>query len=331
VSRWWKVILAAAGIAFFAWYLSGVGLEEVWHAVKGMGPYAPLVLAPYFVVYVVDCFAWSRTLPRPSLTFFTLFRIRWAGESVNSIFPSAYVGGETVKVLLLREKGVSATQGATSAVVSKTAQTVAQLIFIIIASVFLFSLARALPGIRAGTLFVAVGGLAALGMLVWARKIGLFRIVGTVQRKFPFKIGALERRKAKLLEVDQTILRFYREEPKKFYSSIALYFAGWMLDMVEIYLVAHLLGMPISWAQALVVEAFTGLAKALGMWIPGSLGVQESGIVLVGRLLGLPETLTAAYALIRRTRELIFAGVGLSFLYASHIPRGNLSARPANI
>ena len=98
-----------------------------------------------------------------------------------------------------------------------------------------------------------------------------------------------------------------------FFGATFLYFCGWLLDTVEIYLVGYLLGVPITWPEAVVVEAFTGVAKALGMWLPGSLGVQESGIILVGKLIGLPETFVAAYALIRRARELIFAGAGMFF------------------
>ena len=91
------------------------------------------------------------------------------------------------------------------------------------------------------------------------------------------KFPALEARKAKLLELDATIVSFYRREPRRFYASTLLYLVGWMLDTVEIYLVAQLLDMPITLSQAVVMEAFTGVAKVLGMWLPGSLGVQESG------------------------------------------------------
>ena len=76
------------------------------------------------------------------------------------------------------------------------------------------------------------------------------------------------------------------------------------------------MGVPITWSQALVVEAFTGVAKLLGVWLPGSIGVQESGIILMGKLVGLPGTFVAAYALIRRARELIFAGMGMLLFYA---------------
>jgi hypothetical protein len=72
------------------------------------------------------------------------------------------------------------------------------------------------------------------------------------------------------------------------------------------------------------------VAKAIGMWIPGSLGIQESGIVLIGRIVGLDSTFAAAYALIRRFRELIFAAVGMFFLYGSGLRKARFGANPSS-
>jgi glycosyltransferase 2 family protein len=318
----WKSLAVAAGLAFFGWFLSGVGFSEVWDAVSRLGLSAPLILVPYFVVYVIDCFAWSKTLPAADIPFLTRLRIRWAGESVNNIIPSAYVGGEAVKVWMLRSNGINAKEGATSAIVSKTAQSIAQFLFILIASVILLQVAGDRPGIKPAVVFVVLIGFTVLGGILWVQKAGLNYTLSKVLSFFRLRFQAVEKRKAKLAELDAAVVGFYREQPQKFYASTAFYFAGWMLDTVEIYLVAHLLGLPITWAQALVVEAFTGMAKALGMWIPGSLGIQESGIVLIGRLGGLPDALSGAYALIRRGREIIFAAVGMLLLY-----RGNVFGR----
>src|SRR5687767_4026928 len=99
----WKLFFLCAGLALFAWYISRVGLEPVWRALLSLGPWAPLVLIPYFVVYNVDCLAWAQTLPHAArkIRFLTFLRIRWCGESLNNLVPSAHVGGETLKVLLL--------------------------------------------------------------------------------------------------------------------------------------------------------------------------------------------------------------------------------------
>src|SRR5688500_775533 len=150
----WKALLAVVALGIFGWYIAKLGPSKVWTAMAEIGPWAPLILVPYFVVYIVDCLGWSQTLPPGKVPFGKQFRIRWAGESLNNLVPTAYVGGETAKVLMLRPYGVSAHDGAVSAVVSKTAQTVAQLFFILGASAVFFQLAYDRPGLRTGILFI---------------------------------------------------------------------------------------------------------------------------------------------------------------------------------
>ncbi len=317
----WKLLFVAAGLTLFGWYLHNIGPEAVWAAIISLGVWAPFVLVPYLVVYVVDCLAWVQTLPNAGrhISFWTLLRIRWCGESLNNLIPSGHVGGEAVKVLLLRGYGISAADGATAAVVSKSAQTLAQLLFIILASLLFAFSDRADAALRAALLLLCTVGFLAVGGLFWVQTLGVFRMLISLADRLRIKSRRLEARRARLLEIDNMIIGFYRRDPRQFYRSTLFYFAGWALDAIEIYLVAHLLGIPVSWSQAIVVEAFTGIAKILGMWVPGSLGIQESGIILSGRIVGLPDTLCGAYAVIRRFRELIFAGIGMVLLYRSPV------------
>lgn len=316
----WKAAVLLAGLALFGWYLTSADLRSVAEVLVRLGWLAPLILVPYFVVYVVDCLGWKFCLPAGlKVSFPTLFRIRWSGEAVSNTLPSAYVGGESVKIYLLRKYGVASSLGATSAVVSKTAQTVAQMFFILLAAIAFLKLAGEKPGLRAGMMMVLAGGVAVLAGLFWIQRRGLFASLLTLVNALHLKIAWLETRRAKILEVDDTITCFYRNHRSRFCASTGFYFCGWMLDTTEIYLVSQLLGMPILWTQALAVEAFTGVAKMLGMWVPGSFGIQESGIVMLGRLAGLPDTLSVGYALLRRGREIVFTLVGWLLLYGNHV------------
>lgn len=315
----WKAVILLAGLGLFAWYLSRADLQSVSAAIARLGWLAPVALLPYLTVYVVDCVAWRFCFrPGTQVPFWTLFRIRWAGESVNNVVPSAYVGGEAVKVYLLRQHGISTADGTSSAVVSKTAQSVGQLILILLAAIAFLKLAGDQSGLRVGMLLVLLCGVTILAGLFWMQRRGLFGSLLEVTRALRLRFGFLERRRERILEVDRSITGFYQHHRPRFLGSSAFYLGGWLLDTLEIYLVAYLLGMPIAWTQALAVEGFVGVAKALGMWVPGSLGVQESGIVLLGRLAGLPDTLCFAYALLRRAREIIFAAIGWLLLYAGH-------------
>ena len=79
------------------------------------------------------------------------------------------------------------------------------------------------------------------------------------------------------------------------------------------------------------MEAFILVAKALGIFVPGALGVQDSGIVFLCYLFGLPGALVIAYAIIRRRRELVFALIGGAFLYAEGLSFRNRVAREVPI
>jgi uncharacterized membrane protein YbhN (UPF0104 family) len=178
---------------------------------------------------------------------------------------------------------------------------------------------------------VLCAGAALLAAIFWIQRRGLFASLLAVAKVVRVRFAFLEKRREKILEVDQAITGFYRNHRPRFYASTGMYLVGWLLDTTEIYLVSHLLGMPIDWTQALAIEAFTGVAKMLGMWIPGSIGVQESGIVLLGRLAGVPENLAVAYALLRRAREIIFAAVGWLLLYTAEASPATLRAESPSV
>ena len=228
------------------------------------------------------------------------------------------VGGEAVKVYMPRRHGVASRTGTSSVVVGRSAQTTAQLFYILLASLVFLQLAGDQPGLRVSMLLVLAGGTVALAGFFWVQRRGLFASALAVTRLLRLNLRVLERHRAKILDLDQAITGFYREQRPRFFASAAFYMGGWLLDTLEIYLVAALIGMPITWPQALAVEAFTSVVKILGLWIPGTLGVQESGIVMLGRLAGLPDTLSVAYALLRRAREIAFALGGWLLLYADH-------------
>ncbi|HKS36624.1 MAG TPA: flippase-like domain-containing protein [Verrucomicrobiae bacterium] len=323
-----RILLLVAGLGVFAWYLSRTNLREVREALGNLGWLAFLVPLPYILVYAVDTLAWSFSFPtQPAVSFWRLFVIRWSGESLNNVLPTASIGGEALKVYLLGKRGVSVTQATSSAVISKTVQTIGQFVFISTASlVFIL----AFPGnssLRLGMGFVLAGGLSIIAGSLWLQSRGLFQSLLAVAARLRFRPRWVGQRRARVERIDSEIAGFYGAHRSRFLRCAATYLTGWFLDTLEIFLVAFLVGAPIHWWQALIVEAFTSVAKALGMWIPGSLGVQESGIVLIGRASGLADPFCLAYALIRRGREAVFALVGWLFIYRQEASLLGLSSR----
>ncbi len=321
-----KIFVAVVGLALFAWFVQRAGVGEIARAFTNLGWLAPVVLLPFGLVYLLDTLGWRFAFGdegAPGVGFGTLARIRWAGESINTVLPSAYIGGEAVKVQLLHKRGVPRVHGASSVVAGKTAQVVAQVIFIAAGAVAGAAILPSESPARAGMLAITALAAVIVALLIWLQQRGMFRTLSAI-----LPVRALTKRTESLQRLDERIFEFYRKDRFHFLLSTAAYFAGWIADTLEILLVSHLLGMPIDFSQALAVEAFISVAKALGIFVPGALGVQEGGIVFLCYLFGLPAALGVSYAIIRRGREVVYVAIGGMFLYAEGFSfRNRIAAR----
>ncbi len=310
------VLLLGAGLAGGLIWLSDP--VQIWTLVRSLGPWAPMLLLPYGLVYVLDTLGWRLAFGQswpPGLSWRRLVRIRWAGEAVNNLVPSGYLGGEGVKAYLLHRAGVPGVAATTSVVVSKTIQVLAQVLFIGLgAGLGAMHLPGGSPVSRAMWL-TAGSALGVLGLLLGVQYCGLFRVLGRLAAWWRPVRPWLARNEARLRQVDAAVGAFYLREPRAFALSATAYFLGWLGDTIEIWVVGAWLGWGIPWTQAVVIEAFIGVAKALGTFVPASLGVQESGVVLLFRAFGLTSSEAMAYALVRRARELVYALAGLGLLW----------------
>jgi uncharacterized membrane protein YbhN (UPF0104 family) len=99
-----------------------------------------------------------------------------------------------------------------------------------------------------------------------------------------------------------------------FWRASGWHLAGWLLGVSEVFLIMYLIGAPLTWLDALVIEALSQPIRATAVIIPGGLGTQEWGGVALGRLIGMTEDEAATLWLLKRGRELVFDGVGLLYL-----------------
>jgi uncharacterized protein (TIRG00374 family) len=314
-----RLIIAAAGLALFGWFVHRIGADTIARAFATLGWSAPLILLPYGLVYLLDTVGWRLCFLRPlpkAISFGTLFRIRWAGESLNNVVPSAYLGGEAVKVYLLHKRGLPVAEGAASVIIGKTAQVLSEVIFIAFGAVAGSAILPANSSARAGMFAIAGAATALVAMLFWLQHRGIFNTLLALTARLRLRVRALTSRAESLRQLDRQIFDFYRKDRRRFLFCVILYLAGWIADSLEILLVSHLLGMPLNWSQALAFEAFISVAKGLGVFAPAALGVQESGVIFLFYLFGLPPALGVSYAIIRRARELTFVLIGGALLYA---------------
>ncbi|MFN3466785.1 MAG: lysylphosphatidylglycerol synthase transmembrane domain-containing protein, partial [Candidatus Brocadiales bacterium] len=271
-----KLVLLLVGLTGFAFLLYRLDATAVYDDISKLGwRFIPLLI-PYMLVFALDTLGWRYALKNltPDLKFLGLFAARMAGESINCLTPSAYLGGEPIKVYLLKTYNVSTVDGMASVVISRTIMTLAQVVFVLAGVALAFSRLKDTNSLLAITAITLLLGIPLTGMVLVSRKKGLFTATLNLLRKFKIHIRFLEDRTSKLKELDDTIAEFYSTNKRGFYLCFLFYFLGWLAGMIEVYLILQFLGVSIDLPVAFIIEALFTVARSVSSFIPGSLGGQ---------------------------------------------------------
>ena len=264
---------------------------------------------------------------RPSLA--GMWHLVWIRESVNSMLPVARIGGEVVTFRLMRKHGLRGSTAAASLVVDMQLTLISQLLFTLVGIGFLFAHAAS------GTLRLA--GDLAWGIVALAPLLVLFALV---QHASPFervtrmlnhatsgKLAALVGQSA---QIDRSIKLIWRRR-----GVVLRYLFWWqplqcVLTALEIWLALYFLGAQVSFSEAVVIESLIQAVSSAAFFVPGGLGVQEGGFILIGGALGLDPATCLALAGARRIRDLLIFVPGLlAWQIAESAGKGLLSGRSA--
>lgn len=307
----YTVLAAVLGLAvvigLVAW--QGVGTLAEALAVAGWS----LLLLPFYflVVLLLTALSWMLLLPpgeSPPLKAGVAWYLTTISHSINFLLPVGMVGGEAVRALLMIRRGHRADTAIASQIAGKTVQVATQFAFAVLGLLLLLLVRVDSPLALALTAGVAALG-AALGAFYWVQRRGA---VGVGARWIARMFGPRRAQRLRVTgeDVDLALQRIY-ERRRRFHGALAVHFAARLVWAGEVPIALALLGYPVGLLVSLVLESLTQAARAAGFLIPGGLGAQEGGVVIVGLAVGLPIEICLALALIKRGREL---AVGLPAL-----------------
>ena len=317
----WRYLLLALGFLTLLLLVWHIGPDKIYEAAAQVGPGALLVmLIPSLLMYVFEAYGWKLTLGSAAdgIPFWKIFAIRTAGEVVNMTTP-AYVGGEPLKAYLLQRHQIPMVEGLASVVIAKTIMTLAQVLFILVG----IALAFWMLGAEGSSSQIAAAGLLTVALLsfgvaafIFVQKRGLFMWTLRTLRGLGLHVASLESREEKLRSLDEIILNFYTQHRSAFYAATALYLLGWLAEALEVYVIILYLGGPASLLSAIPIGALSVFIKGGTFFIPGSLGAQDGGNLLLLKAFGYSDVTGITFALLRRFRELVWIGIGLVCLAA---------------
>jgi putative membrane protein len=311
----------SAGVLLFVGVLASQGLPAVI-AVLALAGWGLLLVALFHLLpLALDAVA-IRVLfgeapgaraPRGSMRDALL--ARWAGESANSLMPAGQLGGPVLMARFLARRGMAMDDAAAAITVSTTMQTFAQIMFAMVGVFLLGATAGHLSenALRTSALIASAFLAVQVFGFYWLQQRGIFsKLIGAVTRfwgkrdwsKMMIQAQAID------LKVQGT---YNRGGPVA--MCLLLNLIGWFVGVGEVYLIAWLLGTPVSWSHALLLESVGSAIRGAGFAIPGALGVQEGGYLLLAPLAGLSPNAGIALSLAKRARELLLGIPGLVYLH----------------
>jgi len=320
-------LLGLAGAALFTVLLIRQGVISVGAAVATAGWWIAAVAFFHLIPIFLDAISWRVLFPkavRPSRS--RLFWIKAIGESVSNLVPSAMIGGDIVRARLAAITGTPLQPCVATVIVDMTVGIVAQIIFTLV-GLLLLVVATGHTSLVGPTMIGILIGIAAVTGFYFAQRLGMFRFVGIL-------ITRLVRSEAwsSLVQsgekLDQTVRTVYARR-----RGVLICF-GWTLISLavssgEMWIALHALGANASIINALVFQSMALTVRSGAFAVPGQLGVQEGGYLIIGNLLHIPGDTAFAISLIARCRDLaigIPALVGWQVIEARRLWRGRLAA-----
>ena len=249
-----------------------------------------------------------RARGRPPLS--GMLHLVWMRETVNCMLPVARIGGEIVAFRLLASRGVAGSTAVASLVVDTQLTLISQLLLTLGAIGYLLNHGASGALRLAGNLTWALAALTPILLLfALVQHANPFaRLVRLLSRTLGGKFSSLVAPSAR---IDQRIKLTWRRR-----GVVLRYVFLWqpaqsLGTALELWLALYFLGSPVTLLEALVIETLIQAVSSAAFFVPGALGVQEGGFVLIGGALGLPPPVCLALAGARRIRDLMIYVPGL--------------------
>jgi putative membrane protein len=321
-------LLGLTGAALFTFLLIRQGAPQVMTAFASAGwAIGAVVIFHLAVPVVLDALAWWALFPKAErLPLRQLFWMRWIGESVSTLVPSAAVGGDVVRARLAALHGVQVATAAASVLVDITLGVFVQIGFTLLGLGLMVSATGHQGFVRPTLIGAVIGVFAIIGFYV-VQRLGMFRFIAKMISRLanaPDWHSLVDSGQS----LDEAIRRQYARR-RGVIGCCAWTATSLILGSGEIWIALQALGQQATLVNAVILQSMVLTIRSAVFPVPGALGVQEGGYVLVGNLLGIPGDAAFALSLIGRVRELILGIPGLvlwQLIEARRLWRARLAA-----
>src|SRR5262245_3850264 len=310
-----RIALFLLGAALVVWLVSSSDVHSILGDLARVGPGLVVIVALEFVIHAFNTLGWWFTLSpvHRAGTYGRLFWVRSAGNALSETTPTASLGGEPMKVFLLRAR-MPASVATASLLAAKVSFASTKSIFVMAGMAAAWS-RLSLP-VDVSLALLAAFILVAIGIVLFAvvQMGGIGTGAARVLRYGGLPARWIARVQQWLHGVDTHLDDLYRARAGDLARSMAAHFCGLLCGVLQILLLLGWLGLGRDVVSAVGIEAFATLIGMVAFAVPASLGVQEGGKVLIFAALGLPRSAGMAMGIAFRLVFLVDISVGLAAL-----------------
>jgi putative membrane protein len=302
-------LLGLGGVALFIVLLLREGVGQVGLAIAHAG-WGLLALTTYHPVQTLsDSAGWLVLIPRENrVRLSRSFILHWIGESINNLLPTARVGGDIVVARIAAMWGMPLRIATAAIIVDVTIGIVTKVFYLVTACILLVVATGRTDLARPALVAVLTGTLAVTGFYA-VQRAGIFRWSAKLASRLAKSPGwdALVQGGEAL---DQTI-RFLYARRWGIAGCCLFWILSWIIASGEVWIALRALGLRSSFTTAVILESASLAIRGAAFLVPGAVGVQEGGYILLGNLLGISGDMALALSLLRRVRELAWGIPGL--------------------
>jgi uncharacterized membrane protein YbhN (UPF0104 family) len=311
-----------AGLCLFAWTLRDFEFEAFAGSMRAIGPALALVFLPQLVSSLLHAgglaallrglgarFSWTR-----------LLAIVLTSQAANMALPAGVVVSESVSAAgLVRGLGRTWSEALATLGVKKAWHLAAHGFWMVVLSVVAWDELAALELAGAPRWLPVAAAWAVTASLVGSATFTLTLLSSErAARVFTRAALRLPIRRLRTWAANRTASGHAERTlvlPRRAHVACAAWLvAQWGAVVFETFLVLRLLGVAVSFEQALILEMGVVMLRALAFAVPGQVGVQDAGYVAILSSFGVAGAaeLGATFVVLRRGKDIAFVLLGLA-------------------
>ncbi len=304
------------GLAIFVLVFWKIGLTKIITILSLISPLQFLLaLCVMLLAIFVSVLKWQIILKAQgyNINFIKLFFIKLVGYSVGYIIPSANLGGEPVRVIILKkESDIPLTKNIASVIVDKSLELTVGFLFLLLA-VFLLLISYTLSRNTIAILLFAVGFFLIMLYLFYTKTLSNKGFFSSIIKFFRIdRIIYIQNIKKDIEKTEEQVSRFFKKQKKAFLITTIISLVMQIIFIINFKIILSFLGYDITIIQAILIFSLSSFAYIIP--IPGAIGTYELAMAVIFTLLGMGAETGVAFSLIIRCLNIVIVSIGMIFL-----------------